>query len=112
MCLCVCVCVIYFLERRFIKHYLFLQPRRVVVVKEPSAVPSTSAPSAVSSAGSSASASTSAAAPPSDVEKVTNLRWYLSLDLPVAEATDADVKTIESNTWIKTLNNIVINYLI
>ena len=32
---------------------------------------------------------------PNDVEKVTNLKWYLSLDLPVAEATDADVKTIE-----------------
>jgi hypothetical protein len=41
------------------------------------------------------SADTTAAAPPSDVEKVTNLKWYLSLDLPVAEATDADVKTIE-----------------
>ena len=63
----VCVCALYILERRFIKHYLFLQPRRVVV-KEASAVPSTSA--TVTTAGASASAavpsaSTSAAAVPS-----------------------------------------------
>ena len=35
------------------------------------------------------------AAPPSGVEKITNLKWYLSIDLPVAEATDADVETIK-----------------
>ena len=60
------VCALYILERRFIKHYLFLQPRRVVVKEAPS-VPSATlttagaAPSAMPSAAPSAAPSTSSA---------------------------------------------------
>ena len=65
------VCALYILERRFIKHYLFLQPRRVVVKEAPS-VPSatltTAAPSAtLSAASSTSSAPSTSAEPPNDL---------------------------------------------
>ena len=51
---------IYILERRFIKHHLFLQPRRVVVKEAPS-VPSATPASSTSSAPSTS------AEPPNDL---------------------------------------------
>ena len=55
------VCALYILERRFIKHHLFLQPRRVVVKEAPSV------PSATPASSTSSAPSTSAEPPPNDL---------------------------------------------
>ena len=55
------MCVIYILERRFIKRYLFLQPRRVVVVKEASSTSAASSAKYATAGASAAQPSTSAA---------------------------------------------------
>ena len=59
------MCVIYILERRFIKRYLFLQPRRVVVVKEASSSTSAASSAKYTTAGASAAQPSTSAAQPS-----------------------------------------------
>ena len=59
------VCALYILERRFIKRYLFLQPRRVVVVKEASSSTSAASSAKFATAGTSAAQPSTSAALPS-----------------------------------------------